>query len=306
MRLVVAVGGNALLRPGQDPSLAAQAATLRAVAGDLMAAFHGHQVVLVHGNGPQVGLLALDGQGPKAAWPRPLDGLVAESQGLLGVLIATELNRAEPDRACATLMTRVRVDRCDPAFREPSKPIGPIYPLKTAQTLEMRRGWRFRPEGGGARRVVASPAPVEVLEIAAIGALCDIETVTICGGGGGVPMADDPWGALEGVEAVIDKDATAALIATRLSADRLVILTDVDGVYEDWNTPGQRRLEAVGVDVLERLAFAAGSMGPKVAAACAFVRATGNPASIGALSAAASVLAGEAGTTIHGRCLTPR
>lgn len=299
MRIVVAIGGNALIRPGQDVSLASQAATLRAVAPDLMAAFTGHEVVLVHGNGPQVGQLALDAQGPEAAWPRPLDVLVAESQGLIGYVIATELGRADPARSCVALLTRVRVDRDDPAFETPTKPIGPIYGAEAAHDLEVRRGWRFAEVAAGWRRVAPSPAPVEVFEIAAIESACRSGSVTICGGGGGVPVSDDPWGALEGVEAVVDKDATAALIAIRLKAERLVILTDIDGVYEDWGRPGQRRLERVEIGALAGRRFEAGSMGPKVVAACAFAAATGRPAVIGALSAAGAVIAGQAGTSVH-------
>lgn len=298
MRLVVALGGNALIRPGQDASLESQAATLRSAAPALMTAFAGQEVVLVHGNGPQVGLLALDAQRPGAEWPRPLDALVAESQGLLGYLIAAELGRAEPERPCVALLTRTRVSRDDPAFASPAKPIGPIYPAEGARTLETHRGWSFVQDRQGWRRVVPSPMPTDILELPAIEALCRTGTVTVCGGGGGVPVADDPWGALEGVEAVVDKDATAALIAIRLAADRLIILTDVDGVYEDWDTPRRRRLETVTCEALEGLPFAAGSMAPKVAAACAFVRARSRPATIGPLDAVAAVIAGMVGTTV--------
>lgn len=298
MPIVLALGGNALLRRGEPLSAEAQQRNMRAAAAPLARACEGRQTAIVHGNGPQVGLLALETAAYEAAPPTPLDVLGAESQGMIGYLIARELRNAAPQQATAALLTQTVVSADDPAFESPTKPIGPVYAASEAPQLRAR-GWSLAADGAGVRRTVPSPAPLEVVELPIIAQMLAAGVTVICAGGGGVPVRRTPQGALVGVEAVIDKDLTAALLALRLEAERLVILTDVDGVYLDWGAPGARRLDEVSVQELRSLTFAPGSMGPKVAAACRFAEATGRAAFIGALAEAEAVIAGRAGTRVR-------
>ena len=298
MRLVVALGGNALLRRGEVLSAEAQRRNMRAVAEVLARACGPHETAIVHGNGPQVGLLALEAQAYSRATPTPLDVLGAESQGMIGYVVAQELRNAAGGREVAVLLTQAVVDPADPAFASPTKPIGPVYPAAERQALRTR-GWSLALDGDGIRRVVASPPPLEIVELATIEKLVASGILLVCAGGGGVPVRRSTAGDLEGVEAVVDKDLSAALLAMRLGADRLVILTDVDGVYEEWGTAKARRIDRAKPSVLRALDLPAGSMAPKVVAACQFVESTGRPAAIGALHEAEAVIAGGAGTQLE-------
>lgn len=298
MKVVVAIGGNALLKRGEVLSAENQRANMREAAGALAAIASAHDLVLVHGNGPQVGLLALEADAYKGAPPYPFDVLGAESQGMIGYVIEQEMRRVLPGREIVTVLTQTRVDAKDPAFVAPSKPVGPVYDEATARSLAAERGWTVAADGQSFRRIVASPTPIEIVEIAAIKRLQEAGVIVICAGGGGVPVVSAADGGLSGVEAVIDKDYAAAILAVAIGADRLVVLTDVDGVYLDWGKPQQRLLRAEKAAVLAQGKFAGGSMGPKVAACCNFARATGRPAFIGNLADAARVMNGEAGTRI--------
>jgi carbamate kinase len=298
MRQVIALGGNALLKRGEIASAANQRRNVTRAAAGLATACNGVQTVVVHGNGPQIGLLALQAEAYAAAPAYPLDMLGAESQGMIGYVLAQELRNARPERAVAALLTQTLVDRDDPAFQRPTKPIGPVYSLDQALALGQARGWSFAMEGTGQRRVVASPAPIAVLEQSIVEGLMDRGTLVICAGGGGVPVAHDEAGRLSGLEAVIDKDLVAALLAVRLDVDRLIILTDVDAVYRDWGGPNPEPIRQVRAADLVEDAYAEGSMGPKVRAARQFVHATGRPALIGALDDLAGLLSGASGTKV--------
>lgn len=298
MRQVVALGGNALLRRGELASAANQRRNVaRAIVGLTMAC-DGVETLLVHGNGPQVGLLALQAEAYTAAPAYPLDMLGAETQGMIGYILAQELRNARPERPVAALLTQTLVDADDPAFQHPTKPIGPVYTPDQARALSQARGWSFAIDGAGQRRVVASPAPIAVIEQSVIEGLMAAGTLVICAGGGGVPVARDQTGRLRGLEAVIDKDLVAALLAIRLDVDRLMILTDVDAVYREWGEPGAAPIRKVRADDLADSAFAEGSMGPKVRAARQFVQATGREAFIGSLDDVAGLLARTCGTLV--------
>jgi carbamate kinase len=300
MRIVAALGGNALLKRGETLSAAAQRETVAQAATQLAALVAaGHSLVVTHGNGPQVGLLALQAEAGPPASAQPLDDLDAESEGWIGYALEQELANALPQATeIATLLTRVEVKPDDPAFSTPSKPIGPVYDEETAKWLAAQRGWQVAPDGKFWRRVVPSPAPVAVLNEVSITRLMEAGTLVICAGGGGIPVLRDAAGKWRGAEAVIDKDAASALLAARLRADLFMMLTDVEAVYLDYGTPTQRPLRQAGPEDLAGTQFAAGSMGPKVAAACRFARETGRPAAIGRLQDAAAILAGQAGTRI--------
>lgn len=298
MRLVIALGGNALLKRGEPLTAENQKRNMQAAAQSLARACDGNEVALVHGNGPQVGLLALEAEAYRGVPPYPLDLLGAESQGMIGYVIAQALRNARPQREIAALLTLMRVDPADSAFEHPTKPIGPVYDAHEIESLRMAHGWSFAADGDGMRRVVASPRPVDIIELPVIRRLMDAGVVTVCAGGGGIPVQALLGGALDGIEAVIDKDSAAALLAQRLEAERLVILTDVDAVYLDWRTAGQRPLRRISAADLRLHRFAEGSMAPKVEAACQFAINTGRPAVIGALSQAFAVVAGEAGTEV--------
>jgi carbamate kinase len=255
-------------------------------------------VIVTHGNGPQVGLLALQAAAFDAESPWPLDLLGAESEGMIGYLIERALIGRLPGRPVATLLTQVEVAAADPAFGRPTKPIGPVYDAVAKTRVEATRGWPMAPDGKGWRRVVPSPEPVRILEIATLRHLVAEGVIVICGGGGGIPVVVDARGAVHGVEAVIDKDRTASLLAQDIGADALLLLTDVDAVYEGWGTEARRPLGGTTVEELAALELEPGSMGPKVEAASAFVSATGGFAGIGQLSDAGAILAGRAGTRL--------
>ena len=301
MRIVIALGGNALLRRSDPMTTEVQRRNVR-VAAEAIAPLTGrHSILIVHGNGPQVGLLSLQAEAYKGAEPYPLDVLDAGTQGMIGYLIQQELRSQLPwDRQVVTLLTMIVVDPADAAFANPTKFVGPVYPQETADALAAEKGWEFRQDGQAWRRVVPSPEPRRVLEIEPITWLLDRGAVVICAGGGGIPTmypSTGPGG-LVGVEAVIDKDFASELVAEDVGAELFVMATDVDGVYLGWGTPEQRRLDTVTPGDLSRHAFAAGSMGPKVEAAARFVTKTGRRAAIGTLADIAQIVAGQAGTSV--------
>jgi carbamate kinase len=298
MRIVFAIGGNALLKRGEILSAENQRRNMRAAAASLAKAYDGHEVAIVHGNGPQVGLLALEADAYRAVPPYPLDMLGAESQGMIGYVIAQELRNARPDRAVAALLTQILIDPGDPVFDHPTKPIGPVYAEEDIPEVAKANGWAFAADGDSMRRVVASPKPIGIVELPVIEQLVALNIVTICCGGGGIPVHQTASGTLDGVEAVVDKDFAAALLAEKLGADRLVILTDVDGVYLDWGKSGQRLIGETRADDLTGQSFSEGSMGPKVQAAAQFAKNTGKPAVIGSLDEVERVMAGQNGTLI--------
>lgn len=262
----------------------------------------GHRLVITHGNGPQVGLLALQNLAYRAAEAYPLDVLGSETEGMIGYLVGQELRNALPPTAqIATLLTQVEVSETDPAFAAPSKPIGPIYGEAEAEILARDKGWSIAAEEAGCRRVVPSPQPQQILELPVIEQLLRAEITVICAGGGGIPVVRDEHGAFHGTEAVIDKDLTSALLAQQLNADYLLLLTDVDGVYQHWGTPGKRRIRCAAPGALWGMTFEAGSMAPKIEAACAFASAGHGTAVIGALSDALAMLHDRAGTSISSR-----
>ena len=296
MLVVIALGGNALLRRGEPRDLGHQRTNVRRAAAALAPILSAHDVVLTHGNGPQVGELARIAAAAGEPAP-PLDVLDAETEGLIGYLLTQELHNAVPAREFVTLLTQVVVDADDPAFSRPDKPIGAWYQRDDADAAERAHGWTMVEIDGQWRRVVASPRPQAIVELGAIGHLLDAGIVPIAVGGGGIPVVETDDGERHGVDAVVDKDRTAALLAIALGADRLVLLTDVDAVYRSWGTDTARAIERASPDALRHLAFAPGSMGPKVEAAIAFA-ACGGTAVIGALADATRVVAGEAGTTV--------
>jgi carbamate kinase len=298
MRILVALGGNALLRRGEPADAGAQSHNVEEAAAGLAALAAEHEIVLTHGNGPQVGLLALQSESYRAVAPYPLDVLGAESEGMVGHLLELALRNALPEREITTVLTETVVDPDDLAFAEPSKPIGPVYSAAEATRLQGERGWVLGADGDGRRRLVPSPEPRAISELRAIRLLVDAGVLVICAGGGGIPVAIGADGRLRGVEGVVDKDLTAALLARRLEADLLLMLTDVDAVYLGWGTAEEHPLREAQADQMRAMGFAAGSMGPKVEAACRFAEASGRVAAIGALGDAAKIVAGEAGTRV--------
>ncbi|UNG18351.1 carbamate kinase [Stutzerimonas zhaodongensis] len=299
MRIVIALGGNALLRRGEPLSADNQRENVRTACSQIARISPGNELVIAHGNGPQVGLLALQGAAYTDVPVYPLDVLGAETEGMIGYIIEQELGNLLPfEVPFATLLTQVEVDAADPAFTNPSKPIGPVYSREEAERLASEKGWHIAADGERFRRVVPSPRPKRIFEIRPIRWLLEKGSVVICAGGGGIPTVYDQNGHLQGVEAVIDKDLCSALLAEQLEADLLVIATDVDGVYLDWGTPQQRRINEAHPDQLELLGFAAGSMGPKVQAACEFARNTGKAAVIGSLADIEAIVQGRAGSRV--------
>ncbi len=303
MRIVIALGGNALLRRGQPMTVDNQRENVATACAKIAEVVPGNEVVVAHGNGPQVGLLALQQAAYDAVAPYPLDVLGAETEAMIGYLIEQELGNLLPfEQPLATLLTQIEVDRNDPAFAKPTKPIGPVYDRDVAEKLAAENDWTIAPDGDKWRRVVASPEPKRIFEIRPIRQLLDAGTVVICAGGGGIPTMYDEDDAgqprrLHGVEAVIDKDLASALLAEELGADLLVIATDVDGVYEGWGTPDQHRIESASAADIDGSAYAAGSMGPKVSAAARFAARTGKEAVIGSLDQIADIVAGKAAGT---------
>ncbi|CAN5654756.1 carbamate kinase [soil metagenome] len=301
MRVVVALGGNALLRRGERPDAAIQREHVADAASQLAKIAQEHELLLVHGNGPQVGLLALEsGADTTLTRPYPLSDLVAETQGLIGYWLQQGLRSAGLAGPVVTLVTQTVVDPLDPAFASPSKFVGSTYTEQQAGELAVEHGWEIRRDGSAWRRVVASPLPRRVVEVDVARTLLAGGVTVVLGGGGGVPVVET-GGILSGVDAVVDKDHTAALLATALGADVLVMLTDVPAVQLGFGTPSARPLHRVDVADLDAKEFPDGSMGPKVAAACQFVTDTGGRAAIGSLDDAAAVVAGDAGTQITKR-----
>lgn len=298
MLVVAALGGNALLRRGEPLEAEIAQRNAKVAANALAAVAREHRLVVTHGNGPQIGLLALQSEAYRDVRSYPLDVLGAESEGMIGYLLEQQLENALPGRQIASLLTQTIVETDDPAFAHPTKPIGPVYDTDVVQDLANRRGWAVAPDGAGWRRVVASPVPRSIVELPTIQLLLDNEVLVICAGGGGIPVAVDAHGLRHGVEAVVDKDLASALLAKELGADCLVLLTDVPAVEFDWGRPNARPVRETTVRELGAHEFAKGSMGPKVAAASAFASATGKVAAIGALSDAAAVVDGTAGTRI--------
>lgn len=299
MRIVIALGGNALLRRGEALTAENQRANVAAAAAALAPLAGEHELIISHGNGPQVGLLALQGAAYKPDEVFPLDVLGAETEGMIGYMIEQELGNLLPkDRALATILTMIEVDPDDPAFADPSKFVGPVYAKAEAQRLAAQKGWSIKADGKSWRRVVASPRPKRIFEIGPIRLLMEHGVLVICAGGGGIPTAFDEDGQLNGVEAVIDKDFASELLARDLEADLLIMATDVPAVYVDWGKPTQRAIRRATPDSIAGYSFAAGSMGPKVAAACQFVSASGRKAAIGSLADLGAIIEGRAGTVI--------
>jgi carbamate kinase len=304
VRVVVALGGNALLRRHQPLTAENQRENVRMACQALAPLVAEHELVISHGNGPQVGLLALQGSAYGAVETYPLDVLDAQTEGMIGYLIEQELGNLLPQQTpIATLLTMVEVDPADPAFERPTKPIGPVYDREQAERLAHSKGWSFQPDGDGVRRVVPSPRPQRIIGLRPIEWLIERGCVVICAGGGGIPTmyTADPAPAgrrLVGVEGVIDKDHASARLAADVNADALVIATDVDAVYQDWGGRDQRAVRRASPVALAGMTFPEGSMGPKVQAACEFAQTPGKFAAIGQLADMAALLRGEAGTAV--------
>jgi len=299
--IVVALGGNALLRRSDPMTAEAQRKNVKIAAKALAPLAEVHNLVIAHGNGPQVGLLALQAAAYKEVEAYPLDVLGAQTQGMIAYMVEQELGNLLPfEKPIATVLTMTEVDADDPAFSDPTKFVGPCYEKDKADRLAAEKGWVVKRDGASWRRVVASPEPKQIFEVGPIRWLLEKGTVVICTGGGGIPTVYLPDGTrtLVGIEAVIDKDLAAQLLARELGADLLVLATDADGVYADWGTPDQKLLREVTPDELGAYEFPAGSMGPKVEAAIRFARATGKRAVIGNLNDIARIVAGEAGTSV--------
>jgi carbamate kinase len=296
--VVAALGGNALLRRHESIDSEVAERNVKVAATALSAIAREHQLVVTHGNGPQIGLLALHSEAFRDVRTYPLDVLGAESEGMIGYLIERELGNALGPVPVAVLITQTVVDALDPAFRKPSKPIGPVYDTDRATALARERGWSVAPDGADWRRVVASPTPRSIVELPTIRLLLGHGVVVVCAGGGGIPVVVDSGGARHGVEAVVDKDLASALLARRLGADLFLLLTDVAAVELDWGTANARPLGTVTPSELASHSFEAGSMAPKVEAASSFVRSTGKRAIIGALTDAALLVEGVGGTTV--------
>ncbi len=302
MRVVVALGGNALLKRGEAMTAENQRANVRVAAQALAPVAKEHQLVISHGNGPQVGLLALEGAAYKEVAGYPLDVLGAETQGMIGYMIEQELGNLLPfEVPFATLLTMIEVDPDDPAFENPTKFVGPVYEKAEAEALAADKGWSIKQDGNKWRRVVPSPLPKRIFEIRPIKWLLGKNVIVICAGGGGIPVMykKGKERVLTGIEAVIDKDRATELLARELEADLYIMATDVDGVYIDWGTPNARKIERTTPDELQAYDFAAGSMGPKVEAACTFVRETGKRAAIGTLADIENIVNGKAGTIVE-------
>ena len=300
MRIVVALGGNALQRRGEPMTMERQRANVAAACKALAPVAEDHELVISHGNGPQVGLLALQAAAYDEASAYPFDVLGAQTEGMIGYLIEQELGNLLPfEKPLATVLTMTEVDPDDPAFAEPTKFVGPVYTDTDAHRLAAERGWNVRKDGEAWRRVVPSPIPQRIFEARPVEWLLEHGCVVICAGGGGIPtMYREGTRTLVGVEAVIDKDRASAVLAEGLGADLLVIATDVDAVYLDWGTPEERAVAAAHPDAVRTLDLPAGSMGPKAEAAAAFASATGHPCVIGALDHLPAILAGASGTRI--------
>ena len=302
MKIVIALGGNALLKRGEPMTAENQRENVKTACAQIARVYDGNQLIITHGNGPQVGLLALQNNAYKEVPMYPLDVLGAETAGMIGYMIQQELSNTVPGSASiATVLTQIQVDPKDPAFQKPSKPVGPVYSKEEADKIAAEKGWTMAPDNDKYRRVVASPKPVNIFGLEPLKTLIDNKYIVVCGGGGGIPTWIDDKGKQHGAEAVIDKDLATALLATLIDADLFVIATDVDGAYLDWGKPEQKRIALAAPDAALAFGFASGSMGPKIEAAANFAKATGKDAVIGALADIEQIVAGKAGTRNSGK-----
>ena len=298
MRVVVALGGNALLRRGEKPDASVQLEHVQVAAHALAPLAREHELLICHGNGPQVGLLALESEADRSlSRAYPLDALVAQTQGMIGYWLVQSLRNAGVAKPAVGVVTQVLVSAEDPAFVLPTKFVGAVYDHQAATGLATARGWSIAADGDNWRRVVPSPDPLGLVEQGTILSLLAAGTVVVCGGGGGAPVVSES-GQLRGVEAVVDKDLVSSLLAVSVKADRLLVLTDVPAVMRDYGTATAAALDRVTLAELSTMTFPAGSMGPKIEACRRFVSAADGVAAVGALADAESILAGSAGTTI--------
>ncbi|WP_166140782.1 carbamate kinase [Nocardioides ochotonae] len=299
MRIVAALGGNALLQRGQRPDADVQEANVRRAIAALAPLADEHELVITHGNGPQVGVLALQSASdPRLTSPYPFDVLGAQTQGMIGYWLLQALQNEIPRQPVAAIINQTLVEANDPAFDNPTKFVGETYDEQTAHKLAAERGWQVRQDGDSWRRVVGSPRPQRIVETRLIRLLLESGAIVICAGGGGVPVVRDEVGELRGVEAVVDKDLASSVLAEALDADVLMVLTDVPAVMKDFGTPNQAPIHRETPPGLREVTYAAGSMGPKVEAACRFVEVTGGMAAIGSLDEASAILDGKSGTIV--------
>ena len=307
MIILIALGGNALLRRGQPLTEENQLDNIKRASAQIAQLAENYQLVLTHGNGPQIGLLAVQNAAQESVKPYPLDLLGAETDGMIGYLLEQELsNLLSPERIIATLLTRVEVSANDAAFLNPTKPIGAMYTEAEAEHLRTEKNWVIKADGNGFRRVVASPKPLKILGLEPILWLLEHHVIVIAAGGGGIPVVLSADGySHEGVNAIIDKDLCSALLAEKIAVEVLVIVTDVEAVFVDWGKPTQRAIRRISPHDLSHLEFPDGSMGPKVEAACQFVKTTGNPAVIGSLEQILELIDGKAGTWVCADCAEP-
>lgn len=300
MRIVIALGGNALLKRGEPMHYEVQQANVRMACQQIAKVLPGNELIITHGNGPQVGLIALQQNAYTDVPMYPLDAIGAESVGMIGYMIARELTNVVPRPITVTnVLTQTEIDPNDQAFKQPTKPIGPIYTKEEAEKLSQTHGWTMASDNDKFRRVVASPDPQRILGLSALKTLIENGHLVVCCGGGGVPVYFDQKGQLIGAEAVIDKDLASSLLAISVNADQFVIATDVDGVYTDWGKPSQSLIRQIDAISLRKLTFARGSMAPKVEATCRFVEKTGKAAIIGALDQIEKIIDGKSGTLVH-------
>jgi carbamate kinase len=299
MRILVALGGNALLRRGEDMTAENQRKNVRIATEALAPLCQDHQLVITHGNGPQVGLLALQSAAYSQVSAYPLDVLGAQTEGMIGYMIEQELGNILPfEQPFATILSMVEVDPDDPAWENPNKPIGPVYTEEESRRLGEEKGWTMAPDGDGFRRVVPSPLPKRIFQVRPVKWLLEKGCIVICAGGGGIPTMYAPGRKLHGVDAVVDKDRASSMLARELEVDLFIMATDAGAVYLDWGKPTQRGIRRISPGELRAYGFAAGSMGPKVEAAIEFVEKTGKTAAIGALADVERIARGEAGTTV--------
>lgn len=301
MLIVIALGGNALLKRGEKMDASVMENNVKKAVIALAPLAKDNQLLITHGNGPQIGLLAMQSAAYAGAAPYPMDVLGAETEGMIGYLIARELHNQLPGKNIVTLLTQTIVHTGGAAYDSPTKFVGPVFSQQQAKQIEMERHWTFKPDGDHFRRVVPSPEPCSILEMPVIRQLVQSNVIVVCAGGGGIPVAHDQHGKLHGVEAVVDKDLASAWLAMELQADVLMMLTDVEGVYANWGTPQQHLLENVTVAELEQYQFPEGSMAPKIEAACRLVCCDGAMAFIGKLEDAGKLLDHKAGTCIRFR-----
>jgi carbamate kinase len=299
MKVVVALGSTALARRGEALDAEVQRQNVARAAAAISAIAKMHTVVLTHGSSPQIALLAMQSDAYAALKPYPLDMLSAETEGMIGYLFEQELRNLLPGKHVITVLTQVEVNRKDPAFRRPSKPIGPPLDEMEADRLANAHDWTMSQEGMKWRRLVASPEPLRILELPAIKLLSDAGVLVVCAGGGGIAVAASPKGGMRGVDAVIDKDLSAALLAHQLKADALLLLTDVEAVYENWGLKGALPIGETTPAALRKISFAGNSMRPKVEAACRFIESGGGFAAIGNIEDAGQILLGQRGTIVR-------